>query len=168
MGMNLAGDEKAAAKGRASEHSSAQRTIATVMLVASLNFAILRYGCFCAKRQEKGVFQYCNAVMPVLQERTRSAVTSQMRPSANVQTSVRLRSWAVGARGDRRSGARPCRAQALAWISSRLSMPLCTLVATFLRPLPAHRNMARREALQLGRLLKMEAEKTGQMVPGRC
>jgi hypothetical protein len=47
-------------------------------------------------------------------------------------------------------------------------MPLCTLVATFLRPLPAHRNMARREALQLGRLLKMEAEKTGQMVPGRC
>ena len=73
-----------------------------------------------------------------------------------------------GARGDRRSGARPCRAQAPAWISSRLSMPLCTLVATFLRPLPAHRNMARREALQLGRLLKMEAEKTGQMVPGRC
>ena len=59
-------------------------------------------------------------------------------------------------------------------------MPLCALVATFLRPLPAHRNMARRKALQLGRaLLKMEAEiapsvaspqpeKTGQMVPGRC
>ena len=95
MGMNLAGDEKAAAKGRASEHSSAQRTIATVMLVASLNFAILRYGCFCAKRR----IQNCNAVMPVLQERTRSAVTSQMRPSANVQTSVRLRSWAVGGKG---------------------------------------------------------------------
>ena len=97
MGTNLAGDEKAAAKGRASEHSSAQRTIATVMLVASLNFAILRYGCFCAKRRNS--FSERNAVMPVLQERTRSAVTSQMRPSANVQTSVRLRSWAVGGKG---------------------------------------------------------------------
>lgn len=42
MGMNLAGDEKAAAKGRASEHSSAQRTIATAMLnVASLNFLLV-------------------------------------------------------------------------------------------------------------------------------
>ena len=98
MGTNLAGDEKAAAKGRASEHSSAQRTIATVMLVASLNFAILRYGCFCAKRRNM-FFRTGNAVMPVLQERTRSAVTSQMRPSANVQTSVRLRSWAVGGKG---------------------------------------------------------------------
>ena len=167
MGTNLAGDEKAAAKGRASEHSSAQRTIATVMLVASLNFAILRYGCFCAKRRNM-FFRTSNAVMPVLQERTRSAVTSQMRPSANVQNRWGYEAGRWGARGDRRSGARPCRAQALAWISSRLSMPLCTLVATFLRPLPAHRNMARREALQLGRLLKMEAEKTGQMVPGRC
>ena len=57
MGTNLAGDEKAAAKGRASEHSSAQRTIATVMLVASLNFACDLEIWLFLRKEEKHVFQ---------------------------------------------------------------------------------------------------------------